>query len=313
MIPVSATIWSNVLGSMKYFVELAVWLVPLFLLASLLVGLVEEYVPPDRLRELLERQSGPRGVITAGLAGALTPFCSCASIPVLAGLLQAGAPLGIAMAFLIASPLINEVALLLLIGLFDLEVAVFYVVLTFGALVLFSLVVSRIDLTRHVKIGPAVAADGGEPVTRPTVEEPFSTHRQHFWSASGRALAFSREMSPYLIGGMILGAAIHGFVPTEWIHAVLGPGNPAGIPIAAVAGAPMYVSISAVLPIASSLADQGVPIGTVLAFVIGGAGVSVPNLVLLNKFFDRYLLGIYVLAVLVIGVLVGVAFNLLVV
>lgn len=111
--------------SVQYFIDLAIWLVPLFLLASFLVGLVEEYFPPERIRALLDGQSGPRGVLTAGAAGALTPFCSCASIPVLAGLLQAGAPLNIAIAFLIASPLINEVAVLLLIGLFDIEVAVF--------------------------------------------------------------------------------------------------------------------------------------------------------------------------------------------
>lgn len=309
----SAAAWTSVLGSVQYFIDLAIWLVPLFLLASFLVGLVEEYFPPERIRALLERQSGPRGVLTAGAAGALTPFCSCASIPVIAGLLQAGAPLSVAMAFLIASPLINEVAILLLIGLFDIEVAVFYVVMTFGALVVFGLLVSRIDVDHHVKVGPTLAADGGQPLANPPQAQRSITHRQHVTSAVERALSFVREMSPYLVGGMLLGAAIHGFVPTTWIQGALGAGNQLGVPVATVAGAPMYVSISAVLPIASSLADQGVPIGTVLAFVIGGAGVSVPNLVLLNKFFDRYLLGLYVAAVLAIGILVGLLFNTLVV
>lgn len=305
----SGSIWAGVVDSVAYFVELAVWLVPLFLGASFVVGLVEAYVPPERLRQRLENQSGPRGIVTAGAAGSLTPFCSCASIPVLAGLLEAGAPLGVAMAFLIASPLINEVAIVLLVGLFDVEVALFYVAVTFGALVAFGLIISRMDLDGHVKIGPPLATDGGQPVTYSTVERSRGSHRVHLTTAVDRALAFFREMSPYLVLGMLLGAAINGFVPTDWIHLVLGPNNSLGVPLATLAGAPMYVSISAALPIASSLADQGVPIGTVLAFVIGGAGVSIPNLVLLNKFFDRYLLALYVSVVVAIGVLVGVTFN----
>lgn len=305
----SASVWVGLSGSVQYFVELAIWLVPLFLLASFLVGLVEEYVPPERLRELLERQSGPRGIVTAGVGGALTPFCSCASIPVVAGLLQAGAPLSIAMAFLVASPLINEIAILLLVGIFSLKIAVYYVAITFGALVVFGLIVGRFDVDTHVKVGPTIATDGGQSATGSTSEPQPRSHWEHFFSAIDRASAFVREMSPYLVLGMVLGAILHSFVPADWIRVALGANNSLGVPIATVIGAPMYVSISAVLPIASSLADQGVPIGTVLAFVIGGAGVSIPNLVLLNKFFDKYLLSLYVLAVIAIGVLVGMVFN----
>lgn len=301
--------------SVTYFVELAVWLIPLFLVASFLVGVVEEFLPPERLQELLRNQRGARGNVISTALGAVTPFCSCASIPVLAGLLQAGAPLGIAMSFLVASPLINEVALLLLGGLFGWRVAALYVGITFVAVVVLGLMVDMWDLDDHIKIDRTATdpiADGGTSTEYETCNSIVTrTRSEHLCSAGRRALSFSYEMSPYLLGGMVLGAVLHGFVPTIWIQAVLGSENPAAVPIATFIGAPIYLSISAMLPLASSLVDQGIPLGTVLAFVIGGAGVSIPNLIILAKFFDRYLLTVYVLVVVTVGIFVGTIFNLL--
>jgi uncharacterized membrane protein YraQ (UPF0718 family) len=305
-------IWA-VRDSARYFVELAVWLLPLFLIASFLVGIAEAYLPPERLQRLLRNQRGARGNVIAAAIGAVTPFCSCASIPVLAGLLQAGAPLGIALSFLIASPLINEVAIILLGGLFGWRVAAFYVGMTFVTVVAVGLIIDQLDLDAHVKIEQTVphpAPDGGTPQEQ-CVDESMAarTHRDHLRTAGRKALTFCIDMAPYLLLGMVLGAALHGFVPTTWIQSILGPQNPAAVPVATVVGAPIYVSISAMLPLASSLADQGIPLGTVLAFVIGGAGVSIPNLIILANFFDRYLLSIYVLVVVAVGVIVGTIFN----
>lgn len=306
-------IWA-VRDSARYLVELAVWLLPLFLVASFLVGIAEAYLPSERLQRLLREQRGARGNVIAAAIGAVTPFCSCASIPVLAGLLQAGAPLGIALSFLIASPLINEVAIILLGGLFGWRVAAFYVGMTFVTVVAVGLIVDQLDLDAHVKIEQTVshpAPDGGTPQGRTCEPMAARTHRDHLRTAGRKALAFCFDMIPYLLLGMVLGAALHGFIPTTWTQSVLGAENPVAVPAATVVGAPIYVSVSAMLPLASSLADQGIPLGTVLAFVIGGAGVSVPNLVILANFFDRYLLSIYVLVVVAVGVIVGTIFNIL--
>lgn len=305
---------SAVTDSAGYFIELAGWLVPLFLIASFLVGIAEAYLPPERLHRLLDNQRGAKGNVIAAAIGAVTPFCSCASIPVLAGLLQAGAPLGIAMSFLIASPLINEIALLLLGGVFGWDVAALYVGVTFVAVVAFGFMVDRLELHAHLKLEhpEATIPDGGTSgECRGNDSAATRTHGELLRSAGHSALAFCGEMAPYLLLGMGLGAVMHGFVPANWFQAVLGADNPAAVPVATLAGAPIYVSFSAMLPIASSLAAQGVPLGTVLAFVIGGAGVSVPNLILLAKFFDRYLLALYVLIVVAVGVFVGSLFNVL--
>ncbi|PSQ13656.1 permease [Halobacteriales archaeon QS_7_68_65] len=312
---------SGLVDSWNYFVHLAVLLVPLFVGASFLVGLTQEYLPPEKVeRKLRGHDEGSGNVAAAGL-GAVTPFCSCSTVPVLAGLLQAGAPLGLAFSFLLASPLVNEIAVLLLVGLFGIEVTVSYIVMTFVAAVVGGLVIGRLGMAEQVKevritddTDQAVAADGGtvDCCTGGTTQTE-RTHGQHAESAARDAWSFFLDTLPYLILGMVIGALIHGVVPVDVLRTVLGSGNPLAVPLAALAGAPVYVSLSGMLPIAASLSEQGIAIGTVLAFVIGGAGVSIPNMILLNKLFKRRLLLVYAGTVVAIGVVVGVAFNLLLV
>lgn len=305
------------LDSWDYFLHLAIVLVPLFIGASFLVGLAQEYLPPEKVeRKLRGHDEGTGNVAAAGL-GAVTPFCSCSTVPVLAGLLQAGAPLGLAFSFLLASPLVNEIAVLLLLGLFGLEVTVYYVVIAFVAAVTGGLIIGRLGLSEHVKdvriveeANHAVAADGGtaDRCAGSSVTAN-QTHGQHVEKAAREAWSFFVDTLPYLILGLTLGALIHGVVPVDVLHAALGSGNPLAVPLAALAGAPVYISLSGMLPVAASLSERGIAIGTILAFVVGGAGVSIPNLILLNKLFERRLLLIYAGTVVTIGIVVGIVFN----
>ncbi|WIV67648.1 permease [Natrialbaceae archaeon AArc-T1-2] len=309
--------------SWDYFVYLLVRLVPLFIGASFLVGLVQEYLPPERVEAFLkERNRGSGNVAAAGL-GAVTPFCSCSTVPVLAGLLGAGAPLGLAFSFLLASPIVNWIAAFLLLGIFGLEITVIYVLAALIAAIVGGLVIESLSLERYVKDvqvtagnrtittdgGTAGCSDDGPAGCSCALEQPDRSHRERISTAGHGALSFFRETLPYLLLGIAVGALIHGAVPQTLLQRIAGPENPLAVPLAALAGAPLYVSLSGMLPIAAALADQGIPIGTVLAFVIGGAGVSVPNLILLNKLFERRLLAIYVATVVAIGVVVGVGFN----
>jgi uncharacterized membrane protein YraQ (UPF0718 family) len=311
--------------SWDYFVHLAVVLVPLFVGASFLVGVAEQYLPPEAVeRKLRGHDEGAGNVAAAGL-GAVTPFCSCSTVPALAGLLQAGAPLGLAFSFLLASPLVNEVAVILLVGVFGVEVTVYYVLATFTAAVVGGVAIGRLgleDQVKDVRLGgateSAVATDGGtadccagsgtaDSCGDATTQD--RTHGERLGTAARGAWSFFLDTLPYLLVGMTVGALIHGAVPVDVLHAVLGSENPLAVPLAAVAGAPVYVSLSGMLGIAVPLSDQGIPIGTVLAFVVGGAGVSVPNLILLNKLFERRLLAVYAATIVAIGVVVGVTFN----
>ena len=309
------------LDSWYYFLHLATILVPLFIGASFLVGLAQEYLPPEKVeRKLRGHDEGTGNVAAAGL-GAVTPFCSCSTIPVLAGLLQAGAPLGLAFSFLLASPLVNEIAVILLIGLFGIEITIYYVVMTFLAAVIGGIAIGRLGLVEHVKdvrivdeTGSTVATDGGTAdCCVGGTGTANRTHRQHVKTAAREAWSFFVDTLPYLILGMVLGALIHGVVPVDLLHAALGSENPLAVPLAALAGAPVYISLSGMLPVAASFSEQGIAIGTVLAFVIGGAGVSIPNLILLNKLFKRRLLLVYAGTVVTIGIAVGVVFNVFIV
>lgn len=308
---------SALLDSWAYFVHLAVILVPLFIGASFLVGLAQEYLPPEKVEQKLRGHDEGTGNVAAAGLGAVTPFCSCSTVPVLAGLLQAGAPLGLAFSFLLASPLVNEIAVLLLIGLFGIEITVYYVVMTFLAAVVGGIVIGRLGLAEHVKdvriveeTEQTVATDGGTAdCCAGSTATTDQTHRQHVETAAREAWSFFVETLPYLILGMTLGALIHGVIPVDVLHAVLGTQNPLAVPLAALAGAPVYISLSGMLPIAASLSEQGIAIGTVLAFVIGGAGISIPNLILLNKLFKRRLLLVYAGTVVTIGIVVGSVFN----
>ena len=308
------------LDSWNYFLHLAVLLVPLFIGASFLVGLAQEYLPPEKVeRKLRGHDEGTGNVAAAGL-GAVTPFCSCSTVPVLAGLLQAGAPLGLAFSFLLASPLVNWIAVLLLLGLFGVEITVWYVVITLLAAIIGGIVIGRLGLSGYVKDvrigddrGQTVAVDGGATACCAAgTTTPTTTQRDHVKTAAHEAWSFFIDTLPYLVLGMTIGALIHGAIPVELLQAVLGPENPLAVPLAALAGAPVYISLSGMLPIAASLSEQGIAIGTVLAFVIGGAGVSIPNLVLLNKLFERRLLLVYAGTTVTIGVFVGVVFNFLI-
>ena len=308
------------LDSWNYFLHLAVLLVPLFIGASFLVGLAQEYLPPEKVeRKLRGHDEGTGNVAAAGL-GAVTPFCSCSTVPVLAGLLQAGAPLGLTFSFLLASPLVNWIAVLLLLGLFGVEITVWYVVITLLAAIVGGIAIGRLGLSGYVKDvriggdrGQTVAVDGGATACCAAgTTTPTTMQRDHVKTAAREAWSFFIDTLPYLVLGMTIGALIHGAIPVELLQAVLGPENPLAVPLAALAGAPVYISLSGMLPIAASLSEQGIAIGTVLAFVIGGAGVSIPNLVLLNKLFERRLLLVYAGTTVTIGVFVGVVFNFLI-
>ena len=315
------------LDSWDYFLHLAMVLTPLFIGASFLVGLAQEYLPPERVEEMLRaRDHGSGNVLAAGL-GAVTPFCSCSTVPVLAGLLGAGAPTGMAFSFLLASPIVNWIAVFLLFGLFGTGVTVAYVTTALLAAIVAGLVIGTFELDGYIKDvritagGREIATDGGATPSDASgaadaggcsecgTTATNRTHKERVTAAGEGALSFFRDTLPYIAVGIAIGALIHGAVPAEFLQQIAGPGNPLATPIAALAGAPIYVSISGMLPIAHSLTEAGIPIGTVIAFVIGGAGISIPNLILLNKLFERRLLAIYATTVVTIGITVGVLFN----
>jgi len=292
---------ANLITAGQFFVVIAGELVLLFVGITFLVGLLQTYIPEERIRSVLAgRRQGVGNIIGAGF-GALTPFCSCSTIPILLGLLDIGVPFGICMSFLLASPLLNPVILALLVALVGVVPTAIYAALTFTAAVVLGALLGRLGYARYVK---DVMVEG-----RPEPCDCNSSHGTRIRGAFSFAVSLFRQMLPYLLLGAGIGAFIYGFIPEDLIVAVAGPDNPLAIPVAAVIGVPMYIRAETLIPISAVLLEKGMGIGAVMALIIGGAGASIPEVTLLAAIFDRRLLAAFVVIILGVAVLAGVAFQ----
>ncbi|RXE55710.1 permease [Methanoculleus taiwanensis] len=294
---------ANLLTAGQFFVVIAGELILLFIGITFLVGLLHAYVPEERIRGVLTgKRPGTGNVLGAGF-GALTPFCSCSTIPILLGLLDAGVPFGVCMSFLLASPLLNPVILTLLAALVGIVPTAIYAGITFVAAVGIGALLGRLGYERYVR-----------DVTVAGRPEPCGCNAGHGTRIRGAftfAVALFRQVLPYLLLGAGIGAFIYGFVPEDLIVAVAGPANPLAIPVAAVIGVPMYIRAETIIPISAVLLEKGMGIGAVMALIIGGAGASIPEVTLLAAIFERRLLAAFVAVILGVAVFAGVAFQVL--
>jgi uncharacterized membrane protein YraQ (UPF0718 family) len=290
----------------QFFLIITVELVILFIGISFLVGLIREYVPEENIRNVLTSKHRGVGNIFGAFFGALTPFCSCSTIPILVGLLDVGVPFGITYSFLIASPLLNPVIFFLILALFGVVPTLIYTIITFSIAVISGILLERAGYGRYVK---AVTLEKGCCCKGEYSEN--SVHKTQFSRALTFVFTLFRQIVPYLILGAAIGAFIYGFIPEELIVAAAGPDNPLAIPVAAVIGVPMYIRAETIIPISAVLLEKGMGIGAVMALIIGGAGASIPEVTLLASIFEKRLVAAFVVTVLGVAVLAGVLFQVL--
>ncbi len=293
----------------QFFLVIAAELIILFIGISFLVGLIREYVPEEKIRSSLkDRKYGVGNILGAGL-GALTPFCSCSTIPILVGLLDVGIPFGIAYSYLIASPLLNPVIVLLLLALFGIAPTLVYFAITFTIAVISGILLERAGYARYVR---AVTLEKTSCCDCHGEEQPASpTHKVRFIRSLGFAFSLFRQVLLYLLLGAGIGAFIYGFIPEDLIVSVAGPQNPLAIPVAAIIGVPMYIRAETIIPISAVLLEKGMGIGAVMALIIGGAGASIPEVTLLASIFEKRLVAAFVITVIGVAVLAGVIFQFL--
>lgn len=291
----------------RWFLVTTAELVVLFLALSFLVGLLQAWLPEQKVRSLFGRRRPGAGYLVGATLGAVTPFCSYSTIPVLAGLLRSGAPFGPTMAFLFASPLLDPVVLGVLVFLVGVEGTVAYAILTFSASILIGALFARLGLKKDVKPLPEAArpgddASGCEAAAASLAKGPL-------WRrAWADAWAFFVSAVPYLLVGTAAGAAIYGLMPTSWVVAVAGPGQPFAIPLAAALGVPMYVNAETFFPISAALLQKGVGVGAVMGLIITSMGVSLPEVVLLGSMFRWRLVAALVASVFAVAVGSGAVF-----
>lgn len=299
----------NDLGSVLNFVLVeGALLAALFFGVSMMVALLQQGVG-QRLNAALHRTSLGTGAMVAATAGAVTPFCSCSTVPVLAGMLQARIRFGVCFTFLIASPVINEGVLLVLMRQYSMTEASVFLLVAFGVSVAFGLAIDRLGMATYVRssastplpASDAVRVDGGVGTV------PFKTRLRFAAQASFNEL---RVAFPYLLVGLLVGGVIYGYVPQTAI-VELGQSVPSLwlIFLMALIGVPFYVNAAMVVPIAVALIDKGVSIGPVAAFLVSAAGTSIPEVILLARLFKAPLVLAHVVVIVASATLIGLALE----
>ena len=271
---------------------------------SFLVGFMQSFLSPERTRAILARRKGPLGNLLASLFGIATPFCSCSAVPLFIGLVRAGVPLGVTFSYLVAAPMINEVALVLLLAMFGLKIAAIYAVTGLAVAVAAGLVIGRLGMERWVEpwVLPAQDAPGTGPTPRLLLEQRL----ERAWAGSREVLA---QVWPYLTAGLALGAFLHGYVPDGLLAGILGKGAWWTVPLAVLVGVPLYASTAVILPVVQTLLAKGAALGTVLAFLMAVTALSLPETIILRKVLKPRLITVF-LGVVSLGILaLGYLFN----
>ncbi len=300
----------HLLSVAKFFLYLAGELIILFVGITFTVGLMLEFIPQEKIKQLLARGwKGMGNIIGAGF-GAMTPFCSCSTIPVLAGLLESGVPFGISMSFLIASPLLNPVIIGLFFTLLGLKTTIVYILITFPAAVIIGILLEKLGYARYLKSVSIIRGKSDDSHASLSLNATFIAKAlPRIKGAGSAALTLFRQVLPHLLVGAGIGSMIYGFVPQELIVKSAGPDNPLAIPVAAVIGVPMYVRAATMLPISAVLLQKGMGIGAVMALIIGGAGASIPEITLLAAIFKKRLLAVFVVTVFGVAIFAGYLFS----
>ena len=285
-------------GSLQFFLYDVIKITVLLCVMIFVISYIQSYFPPERSRSILGRFHGIGANLIAALLGTVTPFCSCSSIPLFIGFSSAGLPLGVTFSFLISSPMVDLASLVLLTSVFGVRVAVLYVVVGLCVAVVGGTLLERMKMEDFV-------CQGCGAEQKP---EALSV-RARLGLAREQTGATFRQVFPYILVGVGIGALIHNWIPQSWIEAVLGSGNPLGVVLATLIGVPVYADIFGTIPVAEALLAKGAQLGAILAFMMAVTTLSLPSMIMLRKALKPRLLAAFAGICTAGIILVGYLFN----
>lgn len=286
--------------AVQFFGILMVELTLLFIGISAIIELIQQYLSEQTIRRWLTHK-GIWGYLLGAGIGALTPFCACSTIPMTVGFLRAKAPFGPVMSFVVASPIINPIAIGMMATLLGLKAGVIYSIVSFVAAVGFGMLLNTLGFGKLVK---NVVVTGGRQ--NEIVGATFSQKLQFAFQSAWQGY---RKVFVFLVIGVAIGAFIKGYVPAAFIARTAGPENPLAVPVAALIGVPLYIRASTAIPIGLALMGKGMSVGAVIALIIGGAGMAIPEMSLLAGIFKTRLVAAIVLVIFTTAVAAGLVFN----
>lgn len=297
---------SNFSNTVWFFFDVVQKIFLLLTLVIFLAGIARSYFSPERTRKKLEGKSMFGGNVLAGLLGIVTPFCSCSAIPLFIGFLEAGIPVGLTFTFLIASPMINEVAVVMLFSLFSWEIGVIYIFSGLLIAILSGWIIGRLKLERWIQDWVLKSRLG--PNQKEAVRLTFDERIMAGFNAMKDILS---KIWLYVLLGIAVGAWIHGYIPKDYLASLMSKSAWYSVPLSVLIGIPLYSCSAGAVPIAYALIEKGVPLGTALAFMMSVIGISLPELIILKKVLKLQFILTFV-GVMAIGIiLVGYLFNLI--
>jgi len=291
-------------NAVNFFIYDTIKILILLSVIIFVVSIVRSYLPPEKIRAILSRKNKYIGNVLASLLGIITPFCSCSAIPLFLGFIQAGVPLGTTFSFLVASPMINEVALVLLLGMFGWKITLMYVVSGLIISILSGIVIGKMKLESLVE--PFVYQN----TINGNVDLPTMTVKERIDYAKNYTLDILENVWIYVLIGIGIGAWIHGYVPADFLAQYAGSGKWYAVPLAVLIGIPLYSNAAGIIPLVSSLTEKGVSMGTTLAFMMSVTALSLPEFMILKKVIKTRLILIFA-GIVGIGIIfTGYLFNL---
>lgn len=294
---------SQIGGSLNFFIYDVIKITILLCVLIFSISYIQSYFPPERSKRIMSRFNGLTANIIGALLGTVTPFCSCSSIPIFIGFVNAVLPLGVIFSFLISSPMVDLGSLVLLTSIFGAKIAIAYVILGLVIAVIGGTLIENLHMENYIgdnvkKVNINLAAG----------QKELTTSDRIAYSKEQTVNTF-KKVYPYILAGVGIGALIHNWIPAEWIEIALGSNNPFGVLIATLAGVPMYADIFGVIPVAEALLGKGAQLGTILSFMMAVTTLSLPSIVMLSKVIKPRLMKLFI-AICVIGiVIVGYTFN----
>lgn len=302
---------SKIGDALNFFVFDTIKIFILLGFITILMGIINSYFPIDRVRNFLtKRKWYGLDYFLASFFGTITPFCSCSSVPLFIGFVKGGIPLGVTLAFLISSPLVDAVSVAMFLGMFGWKVTIVYVVSGIVLSMIAGYALGKMKL-EHLLTDWVQQILKNKQVADDSYEEEKQTLMKRLPGIGKEALSIVKGVSIYILIGIAIGGLMHGFIPTGFFEAYITKSNPFAVPIATLVGIPMYSNAAGVLPIMQVLVQKGIPIGTAIAFMMAVVGLSIPEGLLLKKVMTTKMLLIFFGVVAACIIISGYVFNLL--
>jgi uncharacterized membrane protein YraQ (UPF0718 family) len=272
--------------AVNFFIFDTIKIILLLFVIIFVVSIIRSFLPPEKIRKILSHEKKYVGNVLAALLGIVTPFCSCSAVPLFLGFVQAGVPLGTTFSFLIASPMINEVALVLLLGMFGWKIALIYIVSGLLIAVFSGVVIEKMDVRNLVE---EFARNGNGK----NLNLPELSWKERTEYAKTYTLDIVKKVWLYVVIGVGVGAWIHGYVPADFLAQYAGSDKWYAVPVAVVIGIPLYSNAAGVIPLVGALTEKGVAMGTALAFMMAVTALSLPEFMILKKAMKTKLILIF--------------------